>query len=75
MLEKMTDEKVRERLIEYWGEELGNLIYEYDKKFEGGFPSIPLCGNPDKAIKIIKDCLDKGKDVYEMGYLSLDLVY
>ncbi len=75
MLEKMTDEKVKERLIEFWGEELGNLMFEYERKFKEGFPTIPLCRNPDEAIKIIKDCLAKGKDVYEMGYLSLDLVY
>ncbi len=75
MAKKLTDKKIKERLIKYWGEELGNLIYEYNKKFKGGFPSIPLCGNPDEAIKIIKDCLAKEKDVYDAGYLSLDVLY
>lgn len=66
---------IKEILIEYWGEELGSLMYEYQKKFKEGFPTIPLCNNPDKAIQIIKDCLAKGKDVYETGYLSLDDYY
>ncbi len=48
-------------------------MFEYEGKFKEVFPTIPLCGNPDEAIKIIKDCLVKEKDVYEMGYLSLSL--
>ena len=75
MAKKLTDKKVKERLIEFWGEELGNLMYEYERKFKEGFPSIPLCGNPDEAIKIIKDCISKGEDVYDVGYLSLDVLY
>ena len=51
--------------------EVAMKIDEYDKRFKGGFPSIPLClSRPsDEVIKIIDDCLTQGKNVYELGYL------
>lgn len=53
-------------------------INKYDDRFEGGFPTIPLAwGRSDpEIIDIIKECLDKGKDVYELGYVEItDVMY
>lgn len=47
-------------------------IEEYDKKF-GGFPTMAFVScEKEEIIKIIDDCLKKGKDVYDAGYLTLD---
>lgn len=47
---------------------------KYAKKFGDGFPTIPLArGRSDQeVIMIIDECLSKGKDVYELGYVSND---
>lgn len=49
-------------------------LKEYAERFGDGFPMIPLAwGRTDKeVIKIIDDCLDKGKDAYELGYVEDD---
>lgn len=46
----------------------------YTEKFGDGFPMMPLAwGRTDEeVIKIIDDCLEKGKDVYELGYVEDD---
>ena len=42
----------------------------YYRAFGDTFPSYP--NPPENAVEIIRDCLQKKKDVYELGYLSLD---
>ena len=51
-----------------------NVLKNYSKKFEDGFPMIPLgWGRTDEEIiEIAEACIKAGKDVYEMGYLSED---
>lgn len=47
----------------------------YDETFEDTFPTIPLLMDipDDEVIEMINKCIAEGKDVYDMGYLSLDL--
>lgn len=47
-------------------------IMEYAERFGEGFPMIPLAwGRSDaEVIAIIDECLKKGKDVYELGYVK-----
>ena len=46
----------------------------YAEKFGEGFPMMPLAWGrtDDEVIEIIDDCLSKGKDVYELGYVEDD---
>lgn len=46
----------------------------YYVKFNDSFPTVPLMAgrSDDEVIKIIKECVDKEKDVYDLGYLKLD---
>ena len=56
--------------------ELEELFYKYEKKFDDMFPTIPFSGRTDEEIKtIINNCLLKNQDVYELGYLTLDVLY
>ena len=54
---------------------LDTKLKEYARRFGDGFPTIPLAwGRSDAEVaEIIDKCLAAGKDVYEMGYLTLDL--
>lgn len=53
--------------------EIEKLLEEYEKRFDDMFPTIPFSGRTEKEIaKIINECLSKNKDVYELGYLTLD---
>ena len=54
--------------------EIDKWIIEYNKVFEDGFPSFQIMRSrtEPETIKIIKDCLEQGKDAYELGYLSDD---
>ena len=50
----------------------------YEQTFGyGAFPTIPLLMElgDEETIKIINDCIEKNKDVYDLGYLSLDVIY
>jgi hypothetical protein len=49
-------------------------LNEYNERFGEGFPMIPLgWGRTDEQIMaIIDECLEKGKDVYELGYVTDD---
>lgn len=49
----------------------------YVDRFGDRFPTIPLAWGrtDDEVVTIIKDCIDKGKDVYELGYVKKDVVY
>lgn len=46
----------------------------YKDKFKSEFPTIPLATtrNDEEIIKIINTCISENKDVYEMGYLTID---
>ncbi|MEG2322808.1 MAG: hypothetical protein RSB80_00460 [Anaerovoracaceae bacterium] len=46
----------------------------YEKAFDDSFPTIPLLmeNSDEKVVEIINKCISENKDVYDMGYLSLD---
>lgn len=54
--------------------EVDKKMLEYAKKFDDGFPMMPLgWGRTDEQIiEIIDRCLKTGKDVYELGYIEDD---
>lgn len=56
---------------------LDEALKSYEKKFDDSFPTVPLLlhGSDEEVIEIINKCIAEGKDVYDMGYLSLDLIY
>lgn len=56
------------------GKALEKALDLYFIKFNDNFPTVPLMAGRDEngVIKIIRECVDKEKDVYELGYLSLD---
>ena len=60
-------------------DKLNLLQQEYAQNFDDGFPMIPIAwGRSDEeVIKIIEECLVKGKDAYELGYVKddPDIVY
>lgn len=49
---------------------LWKALRKYEKRFPRGFPATPLMrGRTDEeVIAIIEECLEKGKDVEELGY-------
>lgn len=54
-------------------EKLLLALGRYDSTFGDGFPTMAVGGMPDeKMIEIINECVEKKKDVYDLGYLSLD---
>lgn len=54
-------------------EELQKALEEYKKAFNDDFPTIPFDSVEDgKVIEIVNDCVESGKDVYDLGYLELD---
>ena len=54
-------------------EELQKALETYKKAFNDSFPTIPFDSMEDeKIIEIIDDCVESGKDVYDLGYLELD---
>lgn len=54
--------------------ELDKALELYETTFDDSFPTIPLLMDKSKAevMEIINKCVSAGKDVYDMGYLSLD---
>ena len=50
---------------------------KYFDEFGEGFPMYQLgrCKPPEEIIKIIKECLEKKQDVYELGYIKDDVMY
>ena len=54
--------------------ELDKALELYEKTFDDSFPTIPLLMDKSKTevVEIINKCISEGKDVYDMGYLSLD---
>ena len=54
-------------------EELQKALEAYKKAFNDDFPTIPFDNVEDKKIiEIINDCVESGKDVYDLRYLELD---
>ena len=54
--------------------ELSEALELYERTFNDSFPTIPLLmDKSDAEVEvIINKCISEGKDVYDMGYLSLD---
>ncbi|EFD94423.1 hypothetical protein HMPREF0889_1407 [Megasphaera lornae] len=54
--------------------EIDKAIELYEKTFDDSFPTIPVLRDKSKieVMEIINKCISEGKDVYDMGYLSLD---
>lgn len=53
--------------------ELDEALNRYEKKFDDSFPMFAMSGTEAKeVIKIINRCIDENKDVYDLGYLTLD---
>lgn len=50
--------------------DLIKLRGKYIDKFDDYFPNISL--SEKREIEIIKDCLEKGKDAYQLGYFELE---
>lgn len=45
----------------------------YRKTFNDNFPTFAFSSkSPDEIAEIINECVKKKKDVYDMGYLTLD---
>lgn len=54
-------------------EKLQKALERYEKKFNDSFPTIPFSSRKDEEIiDIIDECIEENKDVYDLGYLSLD---
>ena len=56
---------------------MGDLPIEaldrYRDVFDDNFPTVPFMGaSEDEIIEMINKCIAEKKDVYDMGYLSLD---
>ena len=54
--------------------ELDTALKLYEKTFDDSFPTIPLLmdNSDEKVVEIINKCISENKDVYDMGYLTLD---
>lgn len=54
-------------------EELNDALKLYEKTFDDSFPMFSMSGSPPKeVIEIINKCVKENKDVYDLGYLTLD---
>lgn len=53
---------------------MDELLEKYIEEFGEGFPMYQLGRSRKKGdvIKIIKECLEKKKDAYELGYVTDD---
>lgn len=57
-------------------EQLLNALDRYYDAFGDSFPTTSMCGyKEEELIEIINKCILKKKDVYDLGYLSLDEIY
>ena len=58
--------------------ELEKALESYENTFDDSFPMFPMMGKEqDEVVGIINKCIEEKKDVYDMGYLSLndDVIY
>ena len=54
-------------------EKLQKALERYKEKFNDDFSTIPFESQEDEEIiDIIDECIEENKDVYDLGYLSLD---
>lgn len=53
------------------------LLERYAEVFGDGFPTIPLAWgrSDDELAEIVQECLDKGKDAYELGLVEEGEIY
>ena len=57
-------------------EQLLNALDRYYDTFNDSLPTIPMCGHEEEEmIEIINKCISEKKDVYDLGYLSLEEIY
>ncbi len=55
---------------------IDKALEQYEKTFDDSFPMFTFMGTSESdVIEMINKCISENKDVYEMGYLSLDTVY
>lgn len=47
-----------------------DVVIQYNKRFDGGFPTMAF--SEERAIEIMQDCIKKGKNAYELGYVTDD---
>ena len=56
--------------------EFDEALELYEKEFGESFPMASMMTTePSEVIEIINKCIAAKKDVYDMGYLSLDSIY
>lgn len=55
-------------------DKLEKKLQEYRERFREGFPTFQLMRSrtDDEVIEIIDECLEKGRDAYDLGYVSDD---
>lgn len=55
--------------------ELDTALELYEKTFDDSFPTIPLLmeKSDEEVVEIINKCISENKNVYDMGYLTLDI--
>ena len=52
---------------------LFDAMEQYEEVFDDTFPRSQMTGRSDAEIlQIISECIKKKKDVYDLGYLTLD---
>ena len=57
-------------------EEFEKVMKQYEETFDDMFPTFQMKSrSPEEMIKIMKECISKNKDVYDLGYLKLDMDY
>lgn len=57
-------------------DKLEKALALYERTFDDSFPMSSMTTKPpDEVIKIINKCVSEKKDVYDMGYLSLNDIY
>lgn len=54
-------------------QQLFDAMEQYEEVFDDAFSRSQMTGRSDTEIlKIISECIKKKKDVYDLGYLTLD---
>lgn len=65
------------RVFKEYAEVTKAAIAEYEKRFDTDFPDyyyeyeFPETDFESKIVEVINDCLEKGQDVFALGYLEL----
>ena len=56
--------------------ELDEALELYEKAFDDSFPMFSMMTTePSEVVEIINRCIAEKKDVYDLGYLSLNVTY